>query len=51
MSILLINDWQYESEDGYKGAEIRNYSHNDTFVNKLHDVRDLENNRSFNASG
>ena len=51
MSILSIINRQYESEDGYKGTEIRNYSYNDTFVNKLHNVRDQENNRSFDASG
>ena len=34
-----------------KGAEIRNYFIYDAFVNKLRNVRDLENNRSFDASG
>ena len=51
MSILSIIGRQYESEDGYKGAEICNYSYNDTFVNKLHNVRDQENNRLFDVSG
>ena len=27
------------------------YSYNDVFVNKLHNVHDLENNGLFNASG
>ena len=40
-----------ESDDVYKGAEIRNYFRYDAFVNKLGNVRDLENNRSFDASG
>ena len=40
-----------ESDDVYKGAEIRNYFRYDAFVNKLCNVHDLENIRSFDASG